>query len=59
MIDGFSASPLATSTVVRANKDSGWKYIGSLSSPVGLMMYVYAEVNSNTKAISGVVFSCN
>ena len=59
VIDGFPLSPLATSTVVRANKDSGWKYIGALSSPVGLMMYVYAEVNSNTKAISGVVFSCN
>tara|TARA_R110001606_G_scaffold72865_1_gene167925 strand:+ start:2368 stop:5913 length:3546 start_codon:yes stop_codon:yes gene_type:complete len=38
---------------------SGWRYVGSLTSPVGNTHYVFSEVNVNTNTVTRVYFCCD
>ena len=40
-------------------KGSGWRYVASLTSPVGNKHYVFAEVNVDTNTVSQVYFCCD
>ena len=56
---GLAASPMMPTGINRTDKDSGWKYFGTLQDPIGNLFYVYASVNSTTHAINNIVFGCN
>ena len=50
----YTATGMSTAMV-----DSGWKYVGALTSPSSSIFYVYALVNGNTKTVTEVVFCCD
>lgn len=56
---GLAASPMTPTGIGRTDKNSGWKYFGTLLDPTGNLFYVYASVNSTTHAINNIVFGCN
>ena len=56
---GLAASPMTPTGIGRTDKDSGWKYFGTLQDPTGNLFYVYASVNSTSHTINNIVFGCN
>ena len=42
-----------------STKGSGWRYVNSLTDPLGNVYYVYSEVNIDTNDVSRVLFCCD
>ena len=57
-ITGLTGSPLAPTGVTRSNLESGWKYLGTLTSPNGQLYFIYASINTTSHSVVQVVFSC-
>ena len=58
-ISGLTGSPVGPSGIGRTDTDSGWKYIGTIKSPINQVYYIYANINTTTHTIAEVVFACN
>ena len=58
-ITGLTGSPLGPTGIGRTDKESGWKYIGTIKSQSNQMLYVYASINTTTHTVNQVVFACN
>ena len=59
VVGGLTTSPLVPSGITRADKESGWKYMGSLLSPNSQLLYIYASVDTSSHTINDVLFACN
>ena len=57
-ITGLTGSPLAPTGIVRSNLESGWKYLGTLTSPNGQLYFIYASIDTASHRVIQVVFSC-
>tara|TARA_R100001015_G_C4633724_1_gene199067 strand:- start:1967 stop:5572 length:3606 start_codon:yes stop_codon:yes gene_type:complete len=59
VIGGLATSPLVPSGITRADKESGWKYMGSLMSPNSTLLYIYASIDTSSHTVNDVIFACN
>ena len=57
-ISGLTGSPVAPTGIVRSNLESGWKYLGTITSPNGQLYYLYASIDTTAHRVIQVVFSC-
>ena len=57
-ISGLTGSPVAPTGIVRSNLESGWKYLGTITSPNGKLYYLYASIDTTAHRVIQVVFSC-
>ena len=59
VVTDWTLSPAPPSGITRANKESGWKYIGAILTPQGSTLYTYASIDTSSHTVNDVVFACN
>tara|TARA_R110000787_G_scaffold286387_1_gene404575 strand:+ start:191 stop:3760 length:3570 start_codon:yes stop_codon:yes gene_type:complete len=59
IVCGGNTIPVTGAITQSSAEGSGWRYIGSLTSPVGNKHYVFAEVNIDTNTVTQVYFCCD